>query len=90
MHAIKACVVETLGRNHRNWNIYIFIDSQAAIKALNNHRLISKLVWDCHEYLVQLAEHNGVQLIWVPGHEDIDGNEMVDQLAKLGLERPFI
>jgi hypothetical protein len=26
----------------------------------------------------------------VPGHEGTDGNEMTDQLAKLGFERPFI
>jgi ribonuclease HI len=36
---------------------------------------------------MQLAKHNGV--IWVPGHERIDGNERADQLAKLGSERPF-
>jgi hypothetical protein len=26
----------------------------------------------------------------VPGHGGIDGNEMADQMAKLGSERPFI
>jgi hypothetical protein len=39
---------------------------------------------------VQLKEQNTVQLVWVPGHESIAGNETVDQLAKLGTECPFI
>jgi hypothetical protein len=30
-----------------------------------------------------------VQLIWVPGHKGTDGNEIADQLAKLGSEHPF-
>jgi hypothetical protein len=63
---------------------------QAAIKALDSYQINSKLVWDCHRSLEQLAEHNRVQLILVPGHKGIDGNEIADQLAKLGSECPFI
>jgi hypothetical protein len=39
---------------------------------------------------MQLARHNRVQLIWVPGHEGIVGNETTDLLAKTGSEHPFI
>jgi hypothetical protein len=35
---------------------------------------------------VRLAEHNRFQLIWVPGHIGIDGNEM----ARQGSSHPFI
>jgi hypothetical protein len=65
-------------------------DSQAEIKALGNYQINFKLVWDCHQSLVKLAQHNRVQMIWVPGHESIEGNETVDQLAKLVSECPFI
>jgi hypothetical protein len=65
---------QNLDRNYRNRNIYILSDSQAAIKALGKHQIASKLVWDCRQSLIQLAQHNRVQLIWVPGHECIDGS----------------
>jgi uncharacterized Fe-S cluster-containing radical SAM superfamily protein len=39
---------------------------------------------------MELAKHNSVQLIRVPGHEGIFGNETVDQLAKLKSECLFI
>jgi ribonuclease HI len=82
--------MENLDRNYRNRNIYILSDSQAALKALVKHQINSKLVWNCHQTLIKLAKHNMVQLIWVPGHEGIAGNETADQLAKTGAEHPFI
>jgi hypothetical protein len=56
------------------------------------YQITSKLVWECHKNLTQLARYsyNRVQLIWVPEHEDIVGNEMADQLARTGSEHPFI
>jgi hypothetical protein len=53
-------VVENLDKNYRNRNIYIPSDSQAAIKALNNYWIASELVWDCHQSLKELGEHNRV------------------------------
>ena len=90
VYAIKAYTVENLDRNYKNRKIYILLDSQAAIKALGTHQITSKLVWGCHQSLTQLARHNRVQLIWVPGHEGIAGNETADQLARTGSEQPFI
>jgi hypothetical protein len=58
MYAIKAYMVENLDRNYRNRNIYILSDGQAVIKASSNHQITSKLVWDCHQSLTQLAKHN--------------------------------
>jgi ribonuclease HI len=71
-----------MDRNYKNRNIYILSDTQAAIKVLGKYQITSKLVWDCHQSLVQLARHNRVQLIGVPEHEVIAGNETADHLAK--------
>jgi hypothetical protein len=89
IYGIKACIMENTEKGYKGRNIYILSDSQAAIKA-NNSQINSKLAWDCHQSLVRLAEHNRVQLIWVPGHMGIDGNEMADQLARQGSSCPFI
>jgi ribonuclease HI len=71
VYAIKACTDENIKRGYHNRNIYILLDSQAAIKALDNCKIYSKLVWDCHQSLMILAEHNKVHLLWVPGHKGI-------------------
>jgi hypothetical protein len=63
MYAIKACIDENLDKGYRNRNIYILSDSQAAIKALGKYQITSKVVWNCHQSLIQLARHNRVQLI---------------------------
>jgi ribonuclease HI len=90
VYFMKACAVENLGRGYRNRNIYILSDSQAAIKALHNYQINSELVWDCHQSLAKLAEYNTFQLIWVPGHGGIEGNETADKLSRLGSACPFI
>jgi ribonuclease HI len=45
---------------------------------------------DCNQSLTKLARRNRVQLIWVPGHEGIVGNETANQLARTRSEHPFI
>jgi len=70
-------------------NIYILSDSQTTIKAFECFQINSKLVWDCHQSMVKLAEHKRIQLVWVPEHMLIDGNEIADQLACKALDIHF-
>lgn len=79
---IKTCIMENTAMDYKGRNIYALSNNQVAIKALNNFQVNSKLVWDCHNSLVKLAEHKRVQLIRMPGHMGIDENETGDQLAR--------
>jgi len=90
IYAIDAHKIENIEKGYKDRNIYILSDSQAAIKALNNFQINSRLVWDCHQSLVKLTECKRDQLVWVPGNMGIDGNEIADQLATEGSSHPFI
>jgi ribonuclease HI len=68
--------MEKREKDYKERNIYIVSDNQAAIKALNNFQINSKLVCDCHQSLVELAKHTRVQLVWVLGHMGTDTNEI--------------
>jgi hypothetical protein len=84
------CAVGSIKRGCLKRNIYILSVTQAAIKALDNYKINSKLVWDCHQSLMILAECNIVQLLWELEDKGIEGNETAHQLARRGLLRPFI
>ena len=65
-------------------NIIFLSDSQAAIKALNSTQVTSRLVLDTIDQLNDLGTHHQVTIRWVPGHENIPGNERADELARIG------
>jgi ribonuclease HI len=75
--------------DYNNRKTCIISDSQVTIKTLGKYQITSKLVWDCHKSLIQLARHNRVQLIWVSGHHGITGNKTANLLTRTGSEHPF-
>lgn len=50
-------------KGYKGRNIYILSDRQVALKWLNNFQINSKIIWDCRQSLVKLAEHDRVQLM---------------------------
>jgi ribonuclease HI len=90
VYAILCCVSVNLERGYKGRPIYIFTDSQAAIKALSSCKVGSGLVWECLQLLTELARYNTVNLCWVPGHTNIEGNERADELAKQGSSSALI
>jgi hypothetical protein len=51
-------IMEDIEKGYKVRNIFILTDSQAATKLLNNYQIYSKLVWDCYQFLVKMAERN--------------------------------
>lgn len=84
MYAILKAAEELNRTLIRNRKIRFYSDSQASLLALQSQLIDSGLVAESADQLKRLARNNTVELCWVPGHSDILGNEIADELAKEG------
>jgi ribonuclease HI len=63
----------------------VLSDSQAALLALHNKIVTSKLVLETMRRLEELVDRGCVvRLAWVKAHIGLEGNELADEAAKLG------
>lgn len=90
VYAIEMCARRLAEWSLEKKSIKIFSDSQAALKALGSKLSTSKLVWNCQETLSHLGQRNRVELIWIPGHSGVGGNEHADALARRGSAMNFM
>jgi len=65
-------------------------DIQAALTALQSPKATSGLVVDTMLALKSFSVFNGVRLLWVLGHSNVAGNEIIDQLAKTAANTSFV
>ena len=87
MFAIKDAADALIQREVKNKKIEFFVDNQAAIKALGNYAVRSKLTEQCKRQLNVLATSNEVTVHWIPGHSGHTGNMVADNLAKMGTRK---
>ena len=76
--------------DHQAVNVVIFTDSLSALQALENYsssqdRDICRLAQSLNKLLTSYDVQ--VTLQWIPGHEDVSGNERADRLAKEGSKK---
>lgn len=84
LHAIEQGVKWVI-RNAQNGECWqTFTDSQAALNILNCRARTQK--WEKARQITLLLKGNTdrVRLHWVPGHSEVEGNEIADQLATSG------
>jgi ribonuclease HI len=66
-----------------NRKIRLFSDSMNAIKALDSHDHKADIhnIKTCITNLVEVS-NNDYEIVWIPGHRDVEGNIMADRLAR--------
>jgi len=88
VYAILTCANSL--QSEQDASIAICSNSQAALKALHSAKTTSSLVAETKSALKRLSVFNRVRLLWVPGHSNIPGNEVVDALAKQAATSAFV
>ena len=88
IHALAAAAEKMNEMDYTNKQIEIYVDSQAALLALEKYIITDKSVQTCKQNLNRLATGNNVNLNWIPGHCGHLGNEVADRLAKRGADLP--
>ena len=89
LYAIEKAAEWILENQVANSQYLILSDSKSALQMLINwwpktHR---RVVFNIQRMVKEIAEQGGKVIFqWVPGHSGIKGNELVDRLAKQGLE----
>ena len=71
-------------------NVVFFTDSLSALQALSNlSSNTNRDIFNLASNLNKLITEYGIQITlqWIPGHEDIVGNDRADQLAKEGAHK---
>ncbi|XP_070855359.1 uncharacterized protein [Drosophila suzukii] len=76
--------------NCQNKLINIYSDSQAAIRSIISTNTNSHTISSCRKSLHEMALQFKIYLIWVPGHRNITGNCIADELAGHGTTVPLL
>ena len=88
--AINEVASQSLSEGINLKRIHIYSDSKAALQALDNPEINSKIVLETVQNLNKLGANNMIKLAWVPGHSKIKGNDIADSIARKGSKNNFV
>jgi RNase H len=79
--------VKQLWNHCQHWTCRIYTDSQAAIKAIDHPRrqsgqTIINDILNSIDAITNEHPYLQIEIIWIPGHAEIEGNEQADSEAK--------
>jgi len=90
VHAIKEALTCLRNFSLQRGHLNIYSDSQAAIKSIYSTNTNFRTIADCRRSLHEMPNQFTISLIWVPGHRDIVGNCIADELARQGTTKPLL
>ncbi len=82
VYAIQCCVEILTTKVQMDPVVMINTTNQAAVRALQNPRITSKVVLGACNALNQLAKRAKIQVNWISGHLQLKGFELANGLAK--------
>ena len=82
IQALTLHVLPLMDRDLTNTlNINIYTDSKSVLNSLQQTKLKTRTVERLHSSLNHIGQHHYICLHWVPGHQNVKGNEEADFLA---------
>ena len=88
LYAIKATLQEILNRTPAGREYTIFSDSRSALMALKSDVTRSPIVDEIKQLICKADDKDiNIELCWVPGHANVEGNEKADKAAKEAANR---
>ena len=91
-HAIESALEFIKTNNILSSPIVIYTDSKCSIQALKNPLSKCNLyyIYKIHQLIHFILRRTSIHLQFVPGHRDIEGNELADLAAKAGHNNQFM
>ena len=81
-YAIQRALNETSKKVENGSSVSIYTDSKSVLQAIVSHGKSIAAITSIQMTAFELTKSFNIQFTWIPGHRNIEGNEMADRAAK--------
>ena len=81
-YAIERALKEIPKKLKNNSSVSIYTDSKSVLQAIVSYKKTIAVITSIQMTTVELAKRFNIKFTWIPGHRNIEGNEMADRAAK--------